>query len=222
MGGLYLIINKTTKRFYLGGASNLAQRKGEHRQALYDPNQTKKLSLLFKEEVTNGNSDFYFVPLLIFNTTTVVVDPTNENTQNKQVALFLDQFIEKSLLENYLNSSLQFNFLNVKTIGRFEIGNTFGGAPNSGSPNQAVSCGNYAWETISAAASTFSVDRRSIRLAIQKNNMQQLTEEEFNLFPHVKISKSEAKTYFQNNNKIQELNILLRKLFPNKPPFPFL
>lgn len=220
MGGLYLVINKATKKFYLGGASNLAQRKGEHKAALKNPKKPKvKLSYTFKEEVFLGNSDFYFVPLLIFKADTVIVNTANKSTKNQQIAQFLDQYVEKPLLEGYLSSNLQSNFLNVKTVGRFEIGNTFGGAPNSGQPNKAVFYGNYAWESITAAALTFNVAPRSIRFSIEKNKIQRLTEEEFNLFPYVKISKDEAKTYFQKNNKIQELNKLLSELFPNKPLF---
>jgi hypothetical protein len=36
--GIYLIINRVTRRIYLGGAANLAQRKGEHNRTF--KNQT--------------------------------------------------------------------------------------------------------------------------------------------------------------------------------------
>lgn len=66
--GLYLIINKRTKRFYLGGTTNLAQRKGEHKQTLNNPNRiATRLSnkKMFKDLKEGEFQDFCFVPILI-------------------------------------------------------------------------------------------------------------------------------------------------------------
>nr|ALO63173.1 putative GIY YIG homing endonuclease [Chloromonas perforata] len=85
----------------------------------------------------------------------------------KQIAEYLDLKVEKPLLEEFLspNSGYQVPpfFYNLTTIGPFQKGNTFGGSPQSGAPDKAISFKNYAWESVSAASKSLEVDRRAIR-----------------------------------------------------------
>lgn len=143
--GIYLIINRVTRRIYLGGAANLAQRKGEHNRTF--KNQT--LQTAMRADLNAGSAeDFYFVPIIIFSTDDVRADPIKpieqKVTYKQQIASFLDNYVEKPLLEGYLKSNDEQVFYNVKTVGKFEIGNTFGGSPNSGSPSSdeylAIKC----------------------------------------------------------------------------------
>lgn len=218
VSGLYLIINRAKQRFYLGGASNLAQRKGEHNASLRNPASVTKLALSMRNDLNSGTAeDFYFVPILTFTPDNVkIIEDLEEKgikiTYNQQVASFLDNFVERPLLETYLTSSLQQVFYNVKTTGKFEKGNTFGGAPNSGEPPNAICYKGYAWESVSAAANTFKVDRRLIRIKRDKGIMAAITTEKFNRFDGVKITNADALEF--SKTKPQIYNQLLNELFP--------
>lgn len=216
--GLYLIINRAKKRVYLGGAANLAQRKGEHNLTLRNPNRITKLQSPMRNDLKAGTTeDFYFVPIIIFTTDNVRITQGSVGQKggsyNQQVASFLDNYVEKPLLEAYLKSNFKQVFYNVKTVGTFEIGNTFGGSPNSGSPPNAIYYEKYAWESVSAAANTFNVDRKLIRKKRDSGVMFAITPEEFNNFSGVKITNANALEFSKTNS--QEYSVLLAKLFPN-------
>jgi hypothetical protein len=85
---------------------------------------------------------------------------------NQQVSKFLEDYVESILLIHYLSSNLKGVFYNQKVVGAFEKGNLYGGSPKSGKPSQAVCFQNYAWESESAAASSFDVDKKLLRTKI--------------------------------------------------------
>lgn len=217
--GLYLIINKHTKRLYLGGTTNLAQRKGEHKQNLSNPNRinTKlKNKKMFKDLKVGKFDDFCFVPILVFTYSALhnKGEYLKAEKTNEQLSKFLDTYVEKLLLDHYLNSVLKDFFYNEKAVGAFQIGNTFGGSANSGTPSNAVYYKNFAWESISAAANSFGVDRKSIRLKKEKNIMFEITTEEFIIFDGIKITNANARDF--SKNYPSDYRILLRELFPRK------
>lgn len=223
--GLYLIINKKTKRIYLGSAANLAQRKGDHWRNFNTPSRFKKLALSMRTDLKAGSpNDFVFVPLLVVKKENIQV--LQHKTFNQQVSEFFDTYVE-GLLLNYYLTNLPDVFYNIKTVGQFMPGNTFGGAQESGLPSKPVSytiCINnqnvsYAWESITAAANTFKVDRKLIRDKVLKKKMVTLDPVEYEQFSGVKISNQEAKSFFQfenlEANRLAEYNQILSELFPN-------
>lgn len=213
--GIYLIINRATRRIYLGGAADLAQRKGEHNKTF----KNKTLQTAMRDDLNAGSAkDFYFVPIIIFSTNNIAapIKPIEQKmTYKQQIALFLDCFVEKPLLETYLTSNtLRALFYNMKTVGKFEKGNTFGGAPNSGSPSRPICYENYAWESIVwMEAETFNVDRKLIRAKRDNGVMFEITVEEFSNFFGMKITNAEANAF--SKTKPKEYYVLLAKLFPN-------
>jgi len=216
--GLYLIINRKTKRVYLGGTANLAQRKGEHNLTLTNQDRITKLQSGMRKDLEIGTAeDFYFVPIIIFTAANVLIAESSvgqkENSYNQQVASFLDSYAEKPLLEAYLISDLKQVFYNEKTVGTFEKGNTFGGSPNSGQPAKAIRYKNYAWDSVTAASNTFGVDRRLIREKRDQGLMSAITKEEFNNFAGAKITNANALEFFKD--KQEEYSVLLAELFPN-------
>ncbi len=134
--GIYLIVNLKTMKIYLGGSCNLAQRKGEHKQNLTKSERSTRLNAQIREDLKNGSlSDFYFVPLVVFDLSKVIgFETASLLSINKQIAEFLDLNVEKYLLEEFLSpdSNYQSFFYNLTTIGAFQEENTFGGSPKSG------------------------------------------------------------------------------------------
>lgn len=62
LAGLYCILNKKEKKVYLGGTSDLAQRKGEHNLSRKGK---KKWPTELRKAVESGSpDDFYFVPIV--------------------------------------------------------------------------------------------------------------------------------------------------------------
>ncbi|MBD1218919.1 MAG: GIY-YIG nuclease family protein [Aphanizomenon flos-aquae Clear-A1] len=221
--GLYLIINKKEKRIYLGSSNDLAQRKGEYNENLSKPTRKTKIPKAIREDFTPGVSNinnFYFMPLILING--LNMSTPEGSTYGKEVAAFFDQYIERPLLNYYLTKSPEI-FYNVKTIGPFMQGNTFGGSPNSGSPKKPVSYTivinkqtvSYAWESVKAAADTFNVDTKLIRTKIKNGKMTYLSSSDYELFAGIKISGKEATTFFNLNNRLQDYNQILLELFPN-------
>lgn len=213
-GGLYLIVNTRTKRIYLGGSGDLAQRKGEHKQNFIKAQRQDKLNSLMREDLAHGQvNDFVFIPLVFFELKNVQGFGATSSIKRK-VSQFLDLYVEKVLLEQFFNEknldpSL---FYNQKTIGAFQVGNNYGGTPQSGSKDKAIRFENYAWESISAVAKCFSVDRKSVRNKLEKGFFSQMTEDEFEDFNGNKIFNSNASIYFNNN--LEDLQNLRKKLFP--------
>jgi hypothetical protein len=212
---LYLIVNKPNKKIYLGGCADLAQRKGEHSLSLRNPERAStKLATAMRGDLNKGsNKDFYFVPLIIISRADIkglVLDDTNTDTVNQQVSKFLDTFVEKALLEFFLESPLSSAFYNVKMVGIFEKGNTFGGSPQSGEPPSPIAFNNFAWESVSAVANTFAVDRKLIRTKRENGIMRPLTIEEYQSFSGIKIANSQARNFSQEQPTMyKELLVLL-------------
>ena len=95
-----------------------------------------------REDLDAGSaSDFHFVPILIFQK---VAGNANEQTINQQIASFLDNDVENPMLNDLLQSPFKKILYNVKTVGCFQAGNTFGGSPNSGSTASPIMYENYA------------------------------------------------------------------------------
>ena len=211
MVGLYMIVNRRTKKVYLGGSVNLAQRRREYKSYL---NKKTKVYKTMREDLLKGQaSDFYFVPLVGFPRSSVTgLTNTSEQANSKELMRFLDFQVEQPLLEEYLSSTYQYTslFYNEKTIGTFTQVNTYGGSPNSGSANKPLMFQNYVWESVSAAANSLSKERKSIRAQRKPTKFQEISLEEFNNFVGVKITNNNAKAFFKD--KPQELQTLKRDL----------
>ncbi len=207
--GFYLIINKETKKVYLGCTSDLSQRKGEHNNRLKNP--TKDMSLSMREDATTHGSDsFYFVPLLSIAFSNFQGLFNSPKTQRQTIVKFLETYVETGLLEFYLNSDYKDMFYNVKVTSEFEAGNTFARSSSGGKPSKHVCFKNYAWESINCASGCFRVDNATIRFKISRGIMTLLSDEEFNNFSGNKILNTEAKIYFLNKPKeYQNLNKIL-------------
>jgi hypothetical protein len=203
--GFYLIINKRNCKFYLGSSADLAQRKGEHHQA-FTKKPTNLPTAMRNDLNTGAADDFCYVPLLFFPLGTIQ-GITGKGTAKQQVSAFIDTWVEQPLLEVILQSSEASSFYNVKAVSTFVKGNRFGGAPNSGQPPAPCFFETYAWASVSAAAASFEVDRKSIR-----NKMFAMTIEDFNNFPYVKIT-TETAPLFAVNYPTDYVKILT-KLFP--------
>lgn len=185
--GIYVIINKRTKKIYLGGTGNLAQRKGEYRNNLTKVEPSQKVYSSMREDLTKGNpNDFYFVPIVGFHQDLAIFTEKQESVK-KQLSIFLDLKVEQVVLEQMLtNESLSGMyakmFYNQKTIGRFQEGNTYGGTPESGAENRALCFKDYAWESVSAAANSLKKDRKSIRNKRDKGVLKEISSEQYNNF----------------------------------------
>lgn len=216
--GIYVFLNKKTKKLYLGSTGNLSQRKGEHSRDLSNENPKYKLLKVFVEDLQSGNNtDFVFVPLLGFQISSISVKQTDENIDRNQFFLskktfqtFLEFEIETPLLEYFLSSEFQEFFYNKKTTGTFLPNNQFGGSPQSGSASKSVKFENYAWESISSAAKTFKKDRKLIRNRVNQNGFSMISDEEFRNFSGLKIFNHQAETFFDSNPS--ELNRLRQSL----------
>nr|CAA79653.1 unknown [Chlamydomonas reinhardtii] len=92
--GLYLLINSKTKRIYLGGASDLAQRKGDHHRCLNDPDRAaRKLATSMRDDLkVSQSTDFFFVPLLIINNISGV-SITDKKTPSVTTVLSIKQYL---------------------------------------------------------------------------------------------------------------------------------
>lgn len=225
--GLYIIANSKTKKIYLGGASDLAQRKGDHKRTFTDPAKKVKLQTGLRHDLDNGNfTDFHFIPVLIFNQSQVV-GLTTTKTINQQIGAFLDTYVEGPLL-NQLFTTNPSDLYNTKQVGPFQKGNTFGGSPNSGASSEAVAYETkqnpprlYAWESVSALANCFGVDRKLVRVKRQQQILKPLTKQEYASFNGTKISNTVAKNFANRQGSLGSLNItqveydlLLKELFP--------
>lgn len=210
--GLYMIVNRRSKKVYLGGSVNLAQRRREYKS--YLNNNTGKVYKTMRDDLLKGQAnDFYFVPLVGFHRSSVTgLTNTSEQANSKQLMSFFDIQVEQPLLEEYLSSTSQYVslFYNEKTIGTFTQGNVYGGSPNSGSANKPLMFQNYAWESVSAAAYSLSKERKSIREKRKRGVFQEISLEEFNDFVGIKITNANAEGFFKD--KPQELQTLKKDL----------
>lgn len=173
---------------------NLAQRKGEHRVALFDSTKRKKLSNSFKPDLDTGQpTDFYFVPLLGFSKKLI-----NGSFEPKEFSKYLDEQIEMPILAEFFQEDNPYRnfFYNVKTLGVFSIENKYGGTPQNGSPSQAVFFENYAWENVTAAAISLKVSSKSIRNKREQGLFKNISQNQFQNFDGYKIERAVAERYF--------------------------
>lgn len=125
--GLYMIVNRRSKKVYLGGSVDLAQRRREYKS--YLNNKTKVYKAMRDDLLKGEASDFYFVPIVGFHRSSITgLTTTSEQANSKQLMSFLDLQVEQPLLEEYLNSTYQYAslFYNEKTIGTFTQGSAYG------------------------------------------------------------------------------------------------
>lgn len=163
--------------------------------------------------LTGQASDFYFVPIVGFSRSNVIgFTNTSQQAVSRKLMSFLDLKVEQPLLIEYLSSTYKYSslFYNEKIIGNFTQGNAYGGSPRSGVPNRPLIFENYAWESLSAAATSLEKDRKSIRLKRDSGKLQAISLEEFNNFVGIKITNAEASNFFQD--KQQELQTLKQKI----------
>lgn len=231
--GLYAIVNTKTKKMYLGGTSDVSQRKGDHYRSFTKPARSgtrNRLSQAMLDDLKSGNiNDFCFVPILILDQTQVS-NLSADMTQNQQVHNFFDKQVEVPLL-NELFISHPSNIYNTRARGAFVAGNAAGGSPASGQPDAPFSYvlnngqnppTEYAWESVSAGARCFNVTTKAVRHAREKRQiLKKMTTADFNTFKGTKITNANA-AMFATTNKA-EYDILIKKLFPrvaNRPNVP--
>ena len=177
------------------------------------------------------NENFFFVPFIGFperNFSTNLneakefflsigqsqasIDKINDSLY---LSYFFDLCVERPILEEFLSDpTINRNFYNVKTIGRFQEGVPQVRSPLSGAPSKPLCHENYAWESHSAMSSSLQVDRKAInyKLKAKIKSIQEISSEEFDNFKGIKITNKEASIFF-NNNKPEFLD-LRKKLFP--------
>lgn len=197
--GFYLIINKRTSKFYLGSTSNLAQRKGEHKKNLTSPIRNKKLSPTIRSELLEGDfTDFFFVPVLAFYANNVVVN------ENRNINKFLDEEVENLLLKDFISEDSPYKsyFYNLTTIGTFQNKNKMGGTPQSGALDKPLCFENFTWESVSAAAFSLMVDRKTIRNKCNNDIFKFITTDEFEKSQGIRITNLEAVNFFKNKKQI--------------------
>lgn len=202
--GIYMIINKRTKKMYLGGSGDLAQRKGEHRQNFTKVTRYHKVYNSMKQDLTKGKpDDFYFVPIVGFHQDLATLSNNaifTGNSKKKQFSIFIDIKVEQVILNEMLaNESLSEVFYNQKSIGAFQTENPYGGTPQSGMKNRALYFENNAWESVSASAKSLKKDRKSIRKKRDNKVLIEMSLEEYQNFKGIKISNTEASNFFDND-----------------------
>lgn len=205
--GLYAIVNSRTKKIYVGGTTNLSQRKGEHKKGLFDGIRSNKLLKSFEVDLQTGEeNDFSFIPLVVFPKSIFQYFSNLKEFQN-----LLEEEFETPLLKEFLLDSQNSSFFyNQKTIGGFQENNIFGGTPQSGCANQAIQYQEYAWESISAAAKSLQVDRKSIRNKRSQGIFRSITQREYENFQGTQISNLNAETFF--TTRVEELFSLKNSL----------
>lgn len=222
--GLYAIVNTKTKKMYLGGASDVSQRKGDHYRSFKNPAKTATKSRLSQPMLTDlqsgSISDFCFVPILILDQTQVINLSTGL-TLNQQIMNFLDKQVEATLLTGLFISHSAYIY-NTRTIGAFVAGNKAGGSAASGAPDAAFAYvlndgqnppREYAWESVSAGAKCFGITTKAVRHARDvRKVIKPMTTSDFNSFTGTKITNANAATFAITNKA--EFDTLVRKLFP--------
>lgn len=218
VAGIYMVYNKRTQKAYVGSSVNLAQRKGEYKRNLTDPNRFKKVNANIITDLQNGQiGDFYFIPLVGFDHNQVIGYTTKLSLElRKQLSIFFDLEIEKAILQALINpnASIGLALYNTKTVGRFQAGNTYGKGPNSGSASKALSISipspsgtkEFAWESVSAASNSLKIDRKIIRIKRDRGVFQLISKQDFEAFLGSKIENQGAAQYFED--KLDDLTLI--------------
>jgi hypothetical protein len=213
--GFYLIFNLKNKKVYLGETINLATRKATYMQGMReakklsaekasgDPlsldKQLRKFTVVKQVQLKiSAIDDFIFVPVVISDTNSQFrYFPTNEKAKRKDIDRFLLE-IETMVLKKLITRGL--NLYNQKFGGLFEKKNKFGGSPNSGNPSLHTKIGNVAFESVSCAAQSLGVTRKTIRNYINKYaSVDYLTEEQWTNWMGEKVLNGQEAEFLEKN-----------------------
>ena len=225
--GLYLIINRKTKHIYIGSTGNIGQRKGEHNLNLKNAARNGKLCPTMRTDLNTGQpSDFVFMALLyvIGDLPCDLVEQNKVSTAEKPVTLaqFVETFVESPLIE-FLGTKYPGMVYNVKSGGLFTEGNSFGGSYNSGAARVFVKISleglstDYAWESITGAADSLGVARKSVGNLLRNNKgFREIKPEQYASFNGICIKDPLAKTFFEKGTEMNKADhhLILRTLFP--------
>lgn len=176
--GIYALVDRNSKKIYVGGTINLAGRKANYNFDLFNQSRYHKLSPEIRKVIVDNPvraADFYFVPL-------VIVEAKNQNELVTHHQIVVLDKIEEKVLENFLSSSKKERFYNLKTTNKFQKNNSYGGSAKSGRPNKPIRFQNYALESVSAAAKHLQWDRKTIRNFIARGILKDLTFDEWQNF----------------------------------------
>lgn len=214
--GLYLLVNDKTKKIYLGGSNDLAQRKGEHARDLKNQQVQSKILADLK---LGSIKDFYFVPLVMFPASAVMCSNPKDASL---MSTFLDLHIEKAILEKFLDKSSEVEpyLYNTKPVGVMLKGNPGSPAPLdgsprlSGTPSKPVTFEGFAWESNRAVEKSTKYSTKSVRLKTLTVEQQKqglfgfrlITREQYDAFSGTKISNIAASAFF--DDKPEELKAL--------------
>jgi hypothetical protein len=214
--GFYLIFNLKNKNVYLGETINLATRKATYMQGMREATkvsaekaqeggyalsldkQLRKFTIVKQVQLKISDiEDFIFVPVVISDNSQFRYLATNEKAKRKDIDRFLLE-IETMVLKRLINRGL--NLYNQKFGGLFEKKNKFGGSPNSGTPSLHIKIGNVAFESVSCAAQSLGVTRKTIRNYITKYaSVDYLTEEQWTNWTGEKVFNSQEAAFLEKN-----------------------
>jgi len=215
--GFYLIFNLKNKKVYLGETINLATRKATYMQGMREDTklsahiqlylgdtlsldkQPRKFTVVKQVQLKIAAiEDLIFVPVVISDTNSQFrYFPTNEKAKRKDIDRFLLE-IETMVLKRLITRGL--NLYNQKFGGLFEKKNKLGGSPNSGTPSLHMKIGNVAFESVSCAAQSLGVTRKTIRNYINKYaSVDYLTEEQWTNWMDEKVLNSQEAEFLEKN-----------------------
>lgn len=94
---------------------------------------------------------------------------------------------------------------NQKFGGPFKKNNRFEGSPNSGQPSSHVKIGNIAFESVSCAAKSLGITRKSIRNYIIKySSVDYLTYEKWNNWTGKIIFNGQEASFLEKNPNFRD------------------
>lgn len=205
-GGVYIVLNNSTNDFYIGSSSSLAQRKGDTSRNYKDPARRGQRSVVnpaVRQALENGSLDnFYFIPLVAFNTA---------GFEAAELQHFLDLSVESVFIKYCMDTAELANRLyNERPVGTFQVGNQFGGTPQSGVPDNAVglphpnNSGEYlcVWESVQGAARSLGTSNKTIRNRRDNSKLKPIESSFYASFSGTKISNEEAATFFAENPEL--------------------
>jgi hypothetical protein len=212
--GFYLIFNLKNKKVYLGETRNLATRKATYMQGMREATkvsaeeagidslsldkQLRKFTVVKQVQLKiSAIEDFLFVPVVISDNSQFRYLTTNEKAKRSDIDRFLLE-IETMVLKRLITRGL--NLYNQKFGGLFEKKNKFGGSPNSGNPSLHIKIGNVAFESVSCAAKSLGVTRKTIRNYINKYaSVDYLTKEQWTNWTGEKVLNSQEAAFLEKN-----------------------
>lgn len=207
--GIYLIVNKESKRFYIGGSYSLDLRKADYARGFreQDPGRANAGSTSGRNRVyksmrpdlaAHGKDSFSFIPLLLISPQQINLASNGKSLQEQLKTVF-DLNVEPALLTPFLNPNHPRHSLvyNTELVGQFLPDNTRGGGPTSGEASQPLAFRNLcAWESRSAWGNSLNRDRQLSKSKLQSTDLRLITGEEFEVFSGVKVMNANAKGFF--------------------------